>query len=159
MTPVPTPRTDALAGMPDGWDAAASEIWNLARQLERELTQAAERIAELVRARDESTRLITAERERMDALVEKQAERIRVMTEALELVLIFYKPGPWTAEMKRWKEIAGDIPPHTAGLCDFIRAALSDIGAKPCNYSKDSHERFECDAGIKCECERAKGKP
>jgi hypothetical protein len=32
-----TPRTDALAAMPDGWDAAAIEIWNLARTLEREL--------------------------------------------------------------------------------------------------------------------------
>lgn len=50
---------------------------------------------------------------------------IRKAVFAMRAVLMFHQGGPW--DQKKWKEIAGDTPATTKGVCDLIRACLDPI--------------------------------
>jgi hypothetical protein len=54
-------------------------------------------------------------------------ERIIRQREALEAVLLFYGPSPWTGEAAtRWFEITGSGEVTTKVLCDHIRSVLGE---------------------------------
>lgn len=49
--------------------------------------------------------------------------------DALRLVLLFYRVGPWTAEdRKEWKRITGEESATTKNMCDHIRKILRGDG-------------------------------
>ena len=50
------------------------------------------------------------------------------MTDALEAVLLFFKPPPWTREHDlKWQELTGTEGCTNKNLCDFVRKALGKV--------------------------------
>lgn len=62
------------------------------------------------------------------AYVAKLETKIRLLQEVCEATLLFYRPGPWTADMEdQWFALVHSTEVTTKRLCDAIRAALEEV--------------------------------
>jgi hypothetical protein len=56
------------------------------------------------------------------------------LREALELVLLVHRGGPWaTEERQRWLAVTGSQEASTRSLCDHIRKVLAEEGRLHCS--------------------------
>lgn len=57
-----------------------------------------------------------------------QEEKIVLLTESIELVLLFHSGTFWdAAKAEQWRSITGNAEATTKVLCDHLRKVLKDI--------------------------------